>query len=420
VRKWLDFNDLKMVVLHGDDKDELVKEDADIYVINPEGMPWLIYDTNFFKRVQPDTLTIDDRKYKNTNSAGFKMIEPLLPHFTRRWTLTGTPSSNGYLDVFGQIYVTDLGASLGHYFTAYRNTYFDAEGMHGWALREGSDKLIQKRLRSVVTRIDIGDFVHVPTAVLNPIYVDLPPKIRTLYDEFERDLYVELGQAKSVTALSAASAMIKCAQIASGGIYVDPEQDDKGLFRKIGKRRETVQLHDAKTDALENLHEELGYKPLFVAYIYNHDLDRLRDRFGGELPVLGAMGGGTRGMKYDAELERLWNKGLLPMLAGQPASVGHGLNLQEAGQDVCWYSHTYDLELFIQFNKRVVRQGNKHKVCRIHQLITRATTDEPTLAALALKDRSQQSLLDALRDYGTFRGYETANLNPKPKRGNTK
>jgi hypothetical protein len=409
-----------MVVLHGDNKDDLLGTKADIYCINPDGLPWLM-KSGFLRKLRPDVLCVDESsQFKNLRSRRAQLLIPLLDTFSRRWTLTGTPSSNGYMDVFGQAYITDHGAALGPYITRYRNTYFDPTGVGGfdWRLRDGADKLIQKRLKPIVCRVDIGDFVKVPTQVDNPIYVDLPPDARKLYDRLEADLFAVLGKSgRTVTALSAAAAMTKCSQIASGGIYVDPADGDEGLLRLLGGVREVEELHSAKTDALELLHEELGYKPLLVAYDYHHDLARLRTRFGKDVPVLGTKGSGTRAMQYDQELERLWNRGDLPMLLGHPQSIGHGLNLQEAGNDVCWYSLTYDLELFIQFNKRVMRQGNKHVVCRIHTIIARATTDEAKLSALKCKDKSQRALLDALRDYGEYRGHTVANLNLLTRKG---
>jgi SNF2 family DNA or RNA helicase len=411
-QKWSDFSALKVVVLHGTDKDELVKQNADIYVVNPDGIPWLL-ETGFFTRAKPDTLCVDESsQYKRTDTRRFSDLKKKLDTFARRWTLTGTPSSNGYLDVFGQAYVTDMGAALGSYITAYRNTYFDAAGLYGWDLRQGSEQLIQRRLKPIVCRIDMSDFVHIPTEVPNYIYVDLPPKIRVLYDQMEAVMFAKLENSRTVTALSAAAAMTKCSQIACGGVYIDPEMDETtGLLRTIGEARETVQLHNAKTDALELLHEELGYKPLLVAYWWKHDLDRLRKRFGKDIPILGGSGSTTAAMKRDLMLEAQWNRGELPMLFGNPASVAHGLNLQGAGNDVAWHSMIYDLELFIQFNKRVMRQGNAHQVCRVHRIITRGTVDEAMDSALLRKDASQRSLLNALREYGEHRGHEVGNLN---------
>jgi hypothetical protein len=403
-KKWIDFQNLSVVTLHGDRKDDLVEQTADIYVINPDGVPWLL-ETDFFKRVKPDTLVVDESsQFKRTDTRRFNDLKNKLHLFARRWTLTGTPSSNGYLDVFGQAYITDMGAALGHYITAYRNTYFDGSGMYGWALREGSEKKIQTRLKPIVCRVDMSDFVHVPKEVSNNIFVDLPPKVRRIYDVLESDMFATLENERTVTAMSAATVGMKCAQIANGGIYIDPEMDDAtGLIRTVGSVRETVHLHQEKIEALERLHEELGYKPLLVAYWFKHDLARLqawyKKRYHEELPVLGTQGGGTAGMRYDADLEARWNRGEIQMMAGHPASVAHGLNLQMAGHDVCWHSLTYDLELYLQFNRRVMRQGNKHEVCRIHHLIAVDTVDCVMLDCLRRKDVSQRGLLDALREY---------------------
>ena len=409
--KWEDFAKLKIVVLHGSDKDDLVDEDADVYVVNPDGLPWLV-SSGFFDRVRPDILCVDESsQFKNTQTRRFKLLKPHLGKFKRRWTLTGTPSSNGYLDVFGQAYITDGGNALGPYITRYRSEYFAPSGYGGydWKLQDGAEERIQEKLKPIVCRIDMGDYVKVPTILPNPIYVDLPNKVRKLYDRLEDEMFIALSGGRTVTALNAAAAMSKCAQIACGGIYLDYAADPNGLLRTLGQDRETVHLHTIKVDAVADLHEELGYKPLLVAYNYHHDLERLRKKFGKDVPVLGAKGSGTLAMRYDADLERKWNRGELPLLFGHPASIGHGLNLQEAGNDVCWHSMTYDLELYEQFNKRVARQGNKHSVCRIHQIIARSTTDEAMLHVLTVKGASQNALLNALRDYRAHRTPTTTN-----------
>lgn len=398
IKKWADFHNLKAVVLHGENKEELMWEKADIYVINPDGIEWLIHSPNHpFRQIKCDTLCVDEStQFKHIDSLRFKLLKPVLDTFSRRWTLTGTPSPNGYLDVFGQVYVTDMGATLGPFVTAYRSEYFSPTGKFGmgWALNPGAEKQIQKRLKPIVFRLPVHHSVHVPQQIENPIYIDLPPKARKIYNTMEEDMFVKLSEMKTITALSAASAMMKCAQICSGGVYLD--DDAKKL---LGGVRDAAFLHDEKTNALENLSEELGGKPLLVAYDFHHDLARIQKRFGKDIPVLGGKGSTAAGIRHDTLLEKEWNKGNLPLLFGHPASVGHGLNLQQACNAVCWYSNTYNLELFDQFNRRVRRQGNPFEWVTVHLLIARNTVDEVKIDALHAKDNSQRALLQALETY---------------------
>ncbi len=408
VEKWDEFKHMRVSVLHGKDKEKNLRKDAEIYVINPEGLGWLMAKGRL-KMVGADMLVIDESsKFKHTNTARYKTLKPVLPKFRRRWILTGTPSPNGLMDLFGQCYIMDLGRALGPYITQYRaqyfspgatieRTFFDAAGVErtrkvavGWSLNPGADQLIYDKLAPYVMRLDAQDHIKVPEIVEVDILVDLPPEVRKMYNEVQEDL-VSVINGNLVTAVSAASASMKCRQIASGGVYKQYEVDD--LDRP--KNREVIHLHDAKTEALYDLFEELQGSPLLVAYEFEHDLQRLRKMFGSDLPVIG---GGTN-EKMARSIVKDWNAGRLPIMAGHPQSMGHGLNMQESGRHVAWYTPTWNSELYTQFNKRVARQGNKNESVMIYRFLATGTVDRAVVGALKKKMGAETALLNALRDY---------------------
>lgn len=407
VDKWSDFNGIKVVVLHGPNKDELLKVEADVYVINPEGLEWLLQvkktktptgktkvdvDLRRWKALGFDTLVVDElSKFKHTNTNRFKAIKLVLNTFRRRWGLTGSPASNGLLDLFGQCFILDQGRTLGPYISHYRMKYFvPSHDGFSWNIREGAEQEIYERLNPLALRMAADDYLDMPTLTENNIRVDLPEPVRVVYDQLEDDLIAKLND-KVVVASNAAAASMKCRQVANGGIYIDPEVES--LVKLPKSKREWVNLHTEKVDALADLVEELQGSPILVAYDFEHDLDRLRERLGQDVPYIG----GGVSAKRSAELEKAWNAGHLPVLLGHPQAMAHGLNLQEVGHHVCWHSLTWDFELYDQFIRRVLRQGNKSKKVFVHHIMARGTVDEVVLAAVKSKRKGQNALFDALK-----------------------
>ena len=297
IQKWTDFNGITTALLHGSKKDAALESDADVYLINPEGLPWLMQKGRLLK-IGAEILCIDESsKFKHTNTQRFKLMRPILNRFQRRWTLTGTPSPNGYMDVFGQIYLTDMGAALGQYITHYRNNYFDATGFGGytWELKKDAEKKIQQRLKPVVMRLDAKDYLKLPKETPISVFVELPADVRKVYDEMEEKMLTEI-ESEKVTAVSAAVATMKCCQIANGGLFKQGEMDKNGLT--IRARREWANLHDEKTDAVVDIIEELGGKPVLIAYDFEHDLDRLLEKLGKDSPRMGVSAtSGTRSLR---------------------------------------------------------------------------------------------------------------------------
>lgn len=379
--KWKDFKELSITILHGKDKEKNLAKDFDIYLINPEGLPWLL--ARNFKKLGFDILIIDESsKFKATNTQRFKLLKPVLPYFRRRYILTGSPAPNGMMDIFGQIFILDLGGALGRFITHYRNTYFYPSGFGGyeWKLQQGAEARIQERIRPLTMRLEAKDYLELPKLIINRIEVELPSKAREAYKEMEREMFAALTKG-DIVAANAAGASMKCRQMANGGVY---DED-----------RTTHHLHMEKAEAVLELIEELQGTPALIAYEFKHDLERLQRVLGKDTPYIG----GGVSTKRSTELEIAWNKGEIPVLLGQPASISHGLNLQDAGNHVIWHSLTWNFEHYDQFNKRVLRQGSTHSKVFVHHIVATDTIDEAILMALAFKDNTQKSLLAGLKDY---------------------
>lgn len=412
--RWTEFKHLKVSLLHGTDRERRLKEPADIYLINPEGLEWLLGVTKTrsvktnkvsvvanvkkFKTYNFDTLVLDElSKFKHTNTGRFKALRQVLVYFTRRWGLTGSPAPNGLLDLFGQCYCLDMGKALGEYITHYRAHYFVPTGAFGWRLNAGSDKLIYERVRNLALRMEATDYLDLPEKIDNLIVFDLPTEAREVYDSMEQEM-LALVDSNVITAVNAATVSGKCRQIVSGALYKELVDPLTGIPRK-GKR-EYVVIHDAKIHALSELIDELQGQPLLVAYEYGHDLDRLLKFFGKTVPYIG----GGVSAKRASSLERAWNSNELSVLLAHPASVGHGLNLQHGqARNVAWFTLTWNYELYDQFNRRVLRQGNTGHNVIVHHFVARNTIDSAVLAALRSKKRTQNLLLDALKTYRSAR-----------------
>ena len=404
--KWLDFKDISVAVLHGPKKAESLLEPVDAHIINPEGLEWLLgmektksasgrtrvgLDVGAFKKLGYDTLIIDElTMFKHTNTVRFKALKQIVPTFARRWGLTGSPAANGLMDLFGQCYVLDEGRSLGQYITHFRMKYFDLlrDGFT-YVLRAGAEKAIYERIQPLALRMAADDYLDLPKLVENDVLVELPEGARAVYDRLETDLLAAV-EGGVVTAANSGVASMKCRQVASGGVYVD--QDILGLLKKPSTGREWADIHKAKTEALADLIDELQGSPLLVAYEFEHDLERIKATLG-DLPHIG----GGVSTKRSTELEAAWNAGEIPVLLAQPQSIGHGLNLQGAGHHICWYTLTWNYELYDQFNKRVHRQGNKNQRVFVHKIKARGTIDQIVDMALKGKAKGQQALFDALK-----------------------
>jgi SNF2 family DNA or RNA helicase len=267
--------------------------------------------------------------------------------------------------------------------------YFDPTGFGGynWVPRAGAEEAIYSRLKPLVLRMSAADYLDLPPYIPNTIKIDLPEKAQKVYDQME-SMLVATVEDDVVTAANIGAATGKCRQIANGGVYTSSPDATKKTWADV---------HEAKLDAVEEIVEELQGKPALIAYEFDHDLDRLRRRFGEDTPYIG---GGVTQSRF-REIEKEWNEGKIPILLAQPQSVAHGLNLQGTGAAVIWHSLTWDLENYEQLIRRIWRQGQKERVV-VHHIVARGTIDEVVMRSAAAggkKDRTQQALLEALKSH---------------------
>jgi len=378
IQKWAHLNDLSYTVVHGAEKNELRHADTDIHLINPEGLLWLLPLLAKDKRFSYDWLIINESsKFKSYSSKRFKLLKPLLGKFARRTILTGTPATNGMMDLFSQMYVVDQGMALGAYITKFRSEFFHQKPFdpYGWYLNDKAEEEIYKRIQHKIMRVAASDYYTLPV-VYQDIPVELPEAALRKYKQMEATLQMQVMKG-TITAANAAVASGKCRQIASGFIYDD--------------QRNATWIHEAKFEALSDLLEELQGKPVLLFYNFVETVERLVMQFGAKV---------IKGDATEAQREVLsaWNRGEVPLLAAHPASAGHGLNLQDGGHHIVWFDPTYDLEHYLQANARLHRQGQKNTVY-VHRLVARGTLEQAIIKRLEGKDKMQSDLLSALRDY---------------------
>lgn len=386
--KWLDFSGLTHTILHGDRKDLNLRQDVDIYIINPEGLLWLLDPVRRHLLPQFDILCVDESsKFKDSTTKRFKLLKPLLQTFKRRWILTGTPAPNGLEDLFGQIYILDLGRSLGRYITHFRNNFFQRSGysMYEWSPRPEAFSEVVEKISPLILQLSAEDYLQMPELVYRNTIIKLPETVFQKYRDVE-ELFITAMDEGNIVAANAAVAGIKCRQIANGAVYKDDSFEDK--------RREYVVFHDEKLDALEGLLAELNGHPVLVLYEFDHDRQRILERLG-DIPVLGSS---LSEKKLSSTIDR-FNAGQIPLLLGHPASMGHGLNLQGSCHHIIWFGITWNLEYYDQAIARVYRQGQKSEHVFVYHIVASGTLDEKVLRVLTSKDRTQQGLLTALSEH---------------------
>jgi SNF2 family DNA or RNA helicase len=422
IGKWDQFKDVfKVSLLHGAHKEEALAADADLYVINYDGLDWLTAPRDRTKapgvRNQSrldellargvDCLVLDElSKFKHHGTKRFKTLKRFLPMFKRRWGLTGSPAANGLLDLFGEAYVLDMGKALGPYITHYRFKYFLPGGYMNkeWRPAEGAEAKIYQALKPLMLSMRAEDYLDMPELVEQDVWVDLPPAARKFYDEFEEEMIAEFDGETHVAG-SAGVVSGKCRQIASGGVYYAAQRKKGELYHGEdsieGPSRnvyEMRQVHQAKTEALGELIEELQGQPLLVGFDYKHDRARIET-----LGVKHFIDGSTS-MKESNRLCDEWNAGKISVLCVHPQAAGHGLNLQGSScAHVAWYTVPWDFDLYTQTIDRVYRQGTKARTVFVHRILARATVDVVVSRALRVKERTQDALMMALRDYTNTR-----------------
>lgn len=353
-------------------RDKGLEADVDVYIINRENIPWLVkkYTSSGLKWPFTTVVIDESTSFKSPTAKRFKALKKMLPKISRMVLLSGTPSPNGMLDLFSQIFLLDSGASLGRTMTKYKERYFSSDFFgYTWTPKPGSQKQIQKLISPMCISMSAADYLDMPTRIDNTIEVTLPPKALKQYQDLEREFLLELDD-KVITAVSSAVLAGKLLQCSSGALY-----DSEGSY---------IELHNAKLDALSEI-VEANRDPILVAYNFKSDLARLQSRFPDAVTL------DKEGTVVDE-----WNEGNVPLLFCHPQSAGHGLNLQSGGSTIVWFGLNWSLEYYQQFNARLHRQGQTQTVI-VHHLVATGTVDEIVMKALASKNITQNQLLIGLK-----------------------
>lgn len=367
------------------EREAALRKKAHIYLINRENVSWLIEESGF--SFDFDMIVIDElSSFKSYQAKRFRSLLRVRPTVKRIVGLTGTPAGNGLTDLWAEFRILDLGKRLGRFITHYRVRYFLPDKRNGITVYSykplpGAEDAIYRQISDITVSMKAVDHLDMPECIFNDVTVSLSEEERQKYDTLRNDLILSLGEDE-IDASNAASLSNKLSQMANGAVY----GEDKTVHR----------IHDRKLDALEDLIEAANGKPVLVAYRYRHDLERIRARFC------------VREIRTSADISD-WNAGKIPVAVIHPASAGHGLNLQAGGSTLIWFGLTWSLELYLQTNARLWRQGQTAKTVVIHRIVAEGTVDELMLKALDRKERSQNSLIDAVRvmlkgvSFGTLR-----------------
>ena len=382
--EWDHLEDIDVSVIVGDKKTRIaaLNHPAMVYVINRENVKFLVeyYEKNGL-RWDFDAVIIDElSSFKNHQSQRFKWLRKVRPFVKRMIGLTGTPTSNGLMDLWAEIGILDGGERLGRFIGRYREAYFKAGSMNPqtgvvfqYVPRPGAEEQIYGKIADITISMKAMDYLHMPDCVPAWHYVEMDKKERKLYDMLRKDLIIPLKDA-DIDAANAASLTGKLLQMANGAVY-----DENSAVREI---------HQRKLEKLEDLIEAANGQSVLVAYWFKHDRQRIMEH-------LSSMGYKPRDIKESKDI-RDWNGGNIQVALIHPASAGHGLNIQSGGHILIWFGLTWSLELYQQTNARLWRQGQTD-VVTIHHIICKDTVDEDVMAALEQKDITQEKLIAAVK-----------------------
>lgn len=374
INKWNHLKGLTYSVVVGSEAErkEALRRKADIYIINRENVEWLVSKSGF--PFDFDMVVIDElSSFKSASAKRFKSLLKVRSKVKRIVGLTGTPGSNGLMDLWAEFRLLDRGERLGRYITHYRNAFFvpdkrNQQMTFSYKPRPGAEDAIYRLIADMTISMKSVDFLNLPPCMMNEVEVTLSDRERSTYDAFRKDLVVSLKDTE-IDAANAATLSGKLLQMANGAVY----NEDKTA----------VHIHDRKLDALEDIIEGANGKPVLVAYWYHHDLERIRKRFH------------VREIKTSKDI-RDWNEGTVPVAVIHPAGAGHGLNLQSGGSTLVWFGLTWSLELYQQTNARLWRQGQRDTVV-IHHIIVKDTIDEDVMRVLRMKAKTQDDLIQAVK-----------------------
>ncbi|MDD3400781.1 MAG: DEAD/DEAH box helicase [Eubacteriales bacterium] len=380
LRKWDHLHGLTYSVALGTEAERkaALTQRASVFIINRENVQWLVEESGL--PFDYDMVVIDElSSFKSYQAKRFRSLLKVRPTVSRIVGLTGTPSSNGLMDLWAEFRVLDMGKRLGRFITRFRTTYFTPDKRNGQVVFSykplpGAEDAIYRQIADVTISMKAADHLQMPECVINEVKVKLSEKEREVYDRFKRDLVVSL-KGEEIDAGNAAVLSGKLAQMANGAVY--------------GENKRVLPIHDRKLDALEDLIEAANGKPVLVAYWFKHDLARIQERLHKRHIPFSTLD--------TAESIARWNRGEFPVALIHPASAGHGLNLQAGGSTLVWFGLTWSLELYQQTNARLWRQGQKAESVVIHHIIATGTIDERIMTALQKKEKTQTALIDAVK-----------------------
>ena len=375
IEKWEHLKNLKYSIAVGSEQERLaaLNDDGDIYIINRENVQWLIEKSGV--PFDFDMLVVDElSSFKNHQAKRFKALMKVRPKVKRVVGLTGTPSSNGLMDLFAEFKLLDMGARLGRFIGQYRNAYFSPDKRNGQIIYSykplpDAEQQIYEKISDITISMKSTDHLKMPELISTQYEVELLEDEKKKYEELKKDLILQLPDGE-ITAANAASLTGKLSQMANGAVYSDDES--------------ILEIHQRKLDALEDIIESANGKPVLVAYWFRHDLERIKKRFV------------VREIKTSRDIAD-WNNGSIPVAAIHPASAGHGLNLQSGGSALVWFGITWSLELYQQTVARLWRQGQTANTVVIQHIVTVGTIDEHIMQALERKDASQAALIEAVK-----------------------
>ena len=380
IDKWDHLSHLTYSVAVGSEKERLsaLKKKADLYMINRENLQWLIEKSGL--PFDYDMVVLDElSSFKSWQSKRFRAFMKVRPKLQRVVGLTGTPSSNGLMDLFAEFKCLDMGERLGRFITQYRNAFFIPDRMNGQVVysykpRPFSEEEIYRRIGDITISMKALDHLKMPELIENryPVYMDDGEKQQ--YESMKKNLILPYLEDEAITAANAAALSGKLCQMANGAVY-----SDEGSVAHI---------HDRKLDALEDI-IEAAQGPILLCYWFKHDLERITKKLD-ELKVEYAR------ISSDGSI-RMWNEGKFQVGLIHPASAGHGLNLQAGGNHIVWFGLTWSLELLEQTNARLWRQGQRAETVVVQYLVTAGTIDERILDAISKKEQDQNALIDAVK-----------------------
>jgi SNF2 family DNA or RNA helicase len=370
---WQHTKHLTFSIVTGSEKERLsaLHKTADVYVINRENVHWIV--EHYAKKWPFDMIVLDEASsFKSSSSQRFKSLRKTIPFTNRLVELTGTPSPNGLLDIWSQMYLLDCGERLGRSMTAYKQRFFEA-GYNGYSFKpvKSADKIIHKLIDDIVISLNVEDYLEMPERIDTVIRVALPPARLAEYKQLERDFLIQIND-NEIVAYNAATLAGKLLQFSNGATYTD-------------ELKNWTEIHSAKLDALDDIISENSDENLLIAYNYKTDLIRLQARYPDAVVL-----------DKDPKTIEQWNNGNIKMLLAHPASCGHGINLQHGGSIIVWFGLNWSLELYQQFNGRLHRQGQTKPVRVVH-IVADGCIDDKVMFAIENKATTQQQLIDALK-----------------------